>query len=558
MQFGQVPIENAEGVTLAHSVTAHNPSGGTRVLKKGRVLSSADVQALSEAGVTSITAARLDATDVGEDQAALRIAQALAGPHVTVSAPFTGRCNIYASCDGVMTLDVAAITSLNALDERITVATLSDFERVACGQMLATIKIIPFAVPPETISAAEAHIKHRAQTSHTAALGVARFGARAAALILTELPATKSIVLEKRTRVIADRLAARGATLAHTETTAHTEAATADAIQRAVAQGFDPVLVFAASAIVDRRDVIPAALVLAGGDITRLGMPVDPGNLLLLGAHGATTVIGVPSCAASPKLNGFDWVLDRVLAGLNVTSRDVANMGVGGLLKEIPSRPQPRDVPRTERADEIRRAPRLACIVLAAGRSTRMGHSNKLLEDLRGAPIVHHVVRAAIESVADAVIVVTGHQSAEVKRALSGLDIIAVENRDYASGLASSLRTGLAALPADIDGVFVALGDMPEITAAHLDQLAAAFDPAENRAIVTPMRQGQRGNPVLWARQFFAEMAKTTGDTGAKALFTAHADNVEIDLGSDAVLDDIDTPEALAALRTRDASRVRD
>jgi molybdenum cofactor cytidylyltransferase len=557
MLFGQVPIENAEGVTLGHSVTVQDPSGGTRVLKKGRVLSSTDVRALSDAGFISVTAAQLDITDVGEDQAAARIARLLAGPNVTVSAPFTGRCNIYADRDGLIILDLEAITSINAFDERITVATLAAYERVARGQMLATIKIIPFAVPAATMATAEAHMRRHTETG-SAPVSVAAFEGKRAALILTALPSTKASVLEKRTRVIADRLAARGTALDVTETTPHNEVATADAIKRAVARGFDPVLVFAASAIVDRSDVIPAALVRAGGNITRLGMPVDPGNLLLLGTHGSITVIGIPSCAASPKLNGFDWVLDRVLAGLAVTSRDVANMGVGGLLKEIPSRPQPRDMPLAQHTDEIRRAPRLACIVLAAGRSTRMGPTNKLLEDFHGEPIVHHIVRAAIESVAKAVIVVTGHQRDEVQGALSGLDVVMVDNPDYASGLASSLRTGLAALSADIDGVFIALGDMPEITAAHLNQLAAAFDPTEHRAIVTPVRHGKRGNPVLWARQFFAEMATATGDTGAKALFTAHADKiVEIDLGSDAVLDDIDTPEALAALRTRDASRAR-
>jgi molybdenum cofactor cytidylyltransferase len=322
-----------------------------------------------------------------------------------------------------------------------------------------------------------------------------------------------------------------------------------EAIARAADAGHDPVLVFAASAIVDRGDVVPTALVQAGGTITRLGMPVDPGNLLLLGARGTTTVIGIPSCAASPKLNGFDWVLDRALAGLAVTSRDVADMGVGGLLKEIPTRPQPRDLPPQ---DAGRRAPKLACLVLAAGRSTRMGANNKLLEDFSGKPIVRHVVEAASASTAAQVVVVTGHQSEAVRAALAGLDVVCVDNPDYASGLAGSLRVGLAALPSNIDGAFVALGDMPEITAEHLNRLAAAFAPKENRAIVAPVRHGKRGNPVLWGAQFFAEMRAATGDTGAKHLIGMYADQVaEVDLSTDAVLNDIDTPEALRALRGR-------
>jgi molybdenum cofactor cytidylyltransferase len=552
MHFGHIPIDEAEGVILAHSLTV-----GTRVIKKGRVLTAEDVRALRDSGTTTIMAARLITSDITEDKAAARIAQALAGDHVTVSAPFTGRCNIYAACDGVAHLDAVALAALNAEHESITVATLMPYERVTSGQMLATIKIIPFAVPSDVMAAAEANIANSRSSRDNAAITVAAFGATAAALILTELPATKKTVIDKRIRVIADRLAARGATIAHTVTVPHTETAVAAAIQAAADQGHSPVLVFAASAIVDRGDVIPAALVRAGGQITRLGMPVDPGNLLLLGSLRTTSVIGIPSCAASPKLNGFDWVLDRVIAGLSISSRYIADMGVGGLLKEIPTRPQPRDgvTPSAGSAEPLRRAPRLACIVLAAGRSTRMGATNKLLEVVQGQPLVRHAVMAACGSIAATVVVVTGHQAGDVTRALDGLDCHIVENPDYASGLAGSLRVGLDALALDIDGAFVLLGDMPEVTSADLSQLAAAFDPAENRAIVRPMRHGQRGNPVLWARQFFDDMRQSTGDVGAKDLMSRHGrQSVDVEMTSDAVLADVDTPDALAALRQRQAA----
>jgi molybdenum cofactor cytidylyltransferase len=540
MKFGTLPIDDAAGALLAHSLPT-----AAGVFKKGRLLTAADLHAIRAAGITHVIAARLDASDTPEDEAAHLIARALAGPGVTVSAPFTGRCNIFASTNGLAQLDVEALHALNARDERITVATLAAFERVTPGQMLATIKIIPFAVPSSVVAAAIAQIR----TAPSPAIGVAPLAARRAALILTRLPGTKPSIIDKRTRVIADRLTARGSRLGETITVAHDEAAVAVSLNDALRAGCDPILVFAASAIVDRGDVIPAALLRAGGTITRLGMPVDPGNLLLLGRLGASTVIGVPSCAASPKLNGFDWVLDRVLAGVNVSSTAIGEMGVGGLLKEIPTRPQPRDGAHD---GATRRAPRLACLVLAAGRSTRMGDTNKLLADVRGTPMVRHVVEAALASAVATVSVVTGHEGARVQAALAGLDVTIIANPAYASGLASSLRAGLAALGPDIDGVFVALGDMPDIEPEHFNRLAAAFAPDDNRAIVVPMRHGRRGNPVLWARTFFADMSRVTGDTGAKDLLTTHADHVaEVDLATDAVITDIDTPDALAALRER-------
>ncbi len=112
------------------------------------------------------------------------------------------------------------------------------------------------------------------------------------------------------------------------------------------------VIVFGASALCDFDDVIPAAIRAAGGEVLRAGMPVDPGNLLVLGRLGETPVIGAPGCARSPKENGFDWVLDRLIAGLDVTSDDIAGMGVGGLLMEIPTRPQPREMPPPPAATE--------------------------------------------------------------------------------------------------------------------------------------------------------------------------------------------------------------
>lgn len=536
MKFGPVPLAQATGAILAHSIAT--PAG---MLKKGRVLAVIDIAELRAMGYAEVTAARLEAGDVGEDEAARRLAVALAGTGVTVAAPFTGRVNLFAAAAGLATFQADALAAINLVDERLTIATVAPFERVAAGQMLATVKVIPFALPEAIVAACEARARG-------ARLAVAPFGKASAALVLTRLQATKPSVIDKRRRVIADRMAALGADIGVTETVAHETAVVAQALAALAIGPWDPLLVFAASAIIDRDDIVPAALIAAGGRIERLGMPVDPGNLLLLGTLGCKRVIGIPSCAASPKLNGFDWVLERCIAGLDVTAEAVARMGVGGLLKEIPSRPQPRE---GDAAAAVRRAPAIGALILAAGRSSRMG-SNKLVEDLAGEPIVRHVVNAVLASRARPVVVVVGHQAERVRAALAGLDVTIIDNPDYAGGLSTSLRTGLAALPPGINGAFIALGDMPEVGAGHLDRLIAAFAPQDGRAIVVPTRAGKRGNPVLWASAFFAEMAAVAGDTGARHLLGANADAiVEIDLGSDAILTDVDTPEALAAVRAR-------
>jgi len=192
----------------------------------------------------------------------------------------------------------------------------------------------------------------------------------------------------------------------------------------------------------------------------------------------------------------------------------------------------------------------IACIVLAAGRSTRMGAQNKLLADLGGEPMVRRVVAAALASRARPVLVVTGHQAAQVEAALAGLAVTFVANPDYACGLSSSLEVGIRAVPKTCDGALVLLGDMPRIAAAHLDRLIAAFSAEQGGAIVVPTHEGRRGNPVLWPRAHFAEMLQLEGDAGARRLLATHAGEVrEVDLDTDAIFADVDTPEALAQLR---------
>lgn len=539
MKFLRIPVDEAAGAILAHSVST--PGGS---IKKGRVLAGAELSRLKAAGLTHIIAAQLERGDVGEDEAAGRIARAVAGENTHTSAPFTGRSNLFSDTLGLVEIDSARVHALNMIDEGLTIATATPFERVGAKQMVATVKVITFALPEDVVTRAEALAR-----TPTGLIRVAPLRSKTAGLILTRLPATKTNVLAKREQAIRARLDALGSRLGPVEIVEHEQEAVAEAIGRMHATGADPIVVFAASAIVDRGDVIPSGLVAAGGDILRLGMPVDPGNLMLLGRLGTTDVIGAPSCAASPKLNGFDWVLERRLAGLPVGSADVAAMGLGGLLKEITTRPQPREF-MTGDENGVRSAPRIAALILAAGRSTRYGGTNKLLAELDGIPIVRRVAQAALASRARPVIVVTGHQSERVAEAVSGLDVQLVHNPNYAKGLSTSLKTGIGALASEADGAIVCLGDMPRIEASHIDRLIAAFAPKEGRLIALPVHNGKRGNPVLFGRALFPEMMDAEGDTGARHIIGTHADEVvEIDLGTSAIFADVDTPEALEQLQ---------
>lgn len=535
MKFGAIPPEAAAGAILAHSQVVAG-----KAWKKGRKLSVEDIALLTAARRESIIVARPEAGDIGEDEAARRLAEALCGPGAVVTEAFTGRANLYARCAGLARIDSARIHAVNAVDEAITVATLPVDERVEARQMLATVKIMPFAVPRALLDRAVA------VAGNAPAVAVAPFAPLGVALIVTALPATKDSVIEKAMAATATRIAGLGGRLLLRQTIAHDMPALTGALGRAQAAGADLILIMGANAVIDRRDHIPAAIEAAGGAVLYFGMPVDPGNLLLTGVLAGRPVIGVPGCARSLKLNGFDLVLRRIFAGLGIDRDTIAAMGVGGLLKEIETRPQPRDGEACPAAQPPR-APRLGILVLAAGRSSRMAGPNKLLLPLGGKPLVRHAVEAALAADLGPVVVVTGHDGGTVRQALAGCAVEFRDNPAHAEGLASSLRAGIGAFDDTLDGAFVLLGDMPKVTAAHLRRLAAAFAPAEGREIAVPTVRGRWGNPLLWARRFFPAMAALEGDRGARLLATAHLDAlVEVEMADDGVLIDIDTAAAYA------------
>ena len=532
MKFGGVAPKDALGATAVHSIRQ-----GALVLKKGTLIGAAEVAALEAANIKEVVVARLEPGDVSEDVAAAEIARKVAGEGVHVDRAFTGRANLFAQSPGVLVVDKDAVDQLNRVDEAITFATLPAYKPVVAGEMIATVKIIPFAVGGKARDAALAGIKKPL-------LRVAPYRIRKVGVVSTVLPGLASKVIEKTLRITSERLAPAGASIIAERRVPHERAALSRSLQEVLKEGAELAIVFGASAIADRRDVIPSALESIGGHVDHFGMPVDPGNLLMIGGDASGhPVLGAPGCARSPKENGFDWILMRLLAGLPVARYDITGLGVGGLLMEIVTRPQPRE--------EVAKAGRnIAAVVLAAGRSSRMGGPNKLLEQIGGRPLVRIVVEAALGSRARPVIVVTGHQRELVEAALAGLSVRFAHNPHFADGLGTSLKAGIAMLPGDADGAIVCLGDMPQVDATLIDRLIDVFDPDKGALVVVPTIGGKRGNPVVWSRRFFPDLMVVEGDVGARHLIGRYAEAVtEVPLSGTAALTDVDTPEALAAVK---------
>ncbi|MEO1292419.1 MAG: molybdopterin-binding/glycosyltransferase family 2 protein [Pseudomonadota bacterium] len=545
MEFGPIPVQDALGAVLAHSLRLKSGP-----LKKGTTLTEAHLESLAANGIEEVIAAVVGPEDLNEDEAAARILAALFPDPIavgaSVSAPFTGRANAFALSRGVLRVDTACVNALNEIDEATTVATLPDFARVDARQMLATVKIIPYAVSRAAVEAAEALALAAAPV-----LRVAPAAIKEAQLFLTQTPGMRRTVLDKGAEAIGQRLSSLGVALSGVEIVPHRTEALAEALRETPSP---LALVLAGSATSDRRDVTPAAIEAAGGRIERLGMPVDPGNLLVLGELEGQPVLGLPGCARSPKLNGADWVLERLVCRVPVSAADIAAMGVGGLLKEIPSRPQPRAGKTSSRETQPARRPFISGLLLAAGGSRRMGPGqHKLLEDIDGQPLLRRSADQLRESAVDEVVVVVGAEADQMRAVLVGTAAEIVEAADWQQGMAASLRAGMRAISPRADAVLIALADMPEVDARLINRVMAAFDAEEGREIVRPMApNGRPGQPVLFGRRFFESLNALSGDQGARSVVQENDEFVvDVYADNDSPLVDLDTPEAWRAWRAK-------
>ena len=480
MRFGGVPVADAAGCILAHSIQVDG-----RRIRKGTVLADSDTSLLAAAGINEVMVAELSECDVGEDEAASRLADALLAGTIGLSrsAAFTGRANIYADAAGVVEFNVDAVARLNGINPAITLATLPNLSRVAPRSLVATAKIITFAVPAadldEAVKAASGIMGH---------FPVVR---RDASLIVTRVEGQGERLVDKGRSSVAARLARLGIELLETRVVAHHQDAVGAALS---SSGGALLLLLTGSATSDPLDVGPQGLRLAGGEVHRFGIPVDPGNLLFHGTLGDRPVIGLPGCARSPALNGADWILERISCGLQPTDRDLAEMGVGGLLKEIPSRPQPR----AGKADEYSR-PRVAVLVLAEDRSESIGG----------------LVAAAQASQAELIRLVGSEgvlsQLAGTPQSPEAVDLVAADPADRA-GL---LRAGVKSLSAPTDAVLLLRPGGAAPDPVQLNRIMAAFSPKDGREICRLAVGAGRGPaPVLFGSRFFESLSELSGDRG--------------------------------------------
>ena len=537
MKFGQKPISKCVGDLLVHS--AKTPDGK---LPKGTKLSKTHIETLRLIGVKFLLVVSLEEDDVEENLAASMLSNAFLESGFQLSVPATGRVNFIADALSIVRLDVEKIKSLNEIDESITFATVMPDQLVAAGQMIATMKIIPYAVSKSSVDAALSVISNSVLVSCRAIVS------RKFSLIQTSFEDTKPSILSATEDVTRTRLSQLNCPLIDSQLTAHTASEVHDALMRGRNLGAEAFLLCGASAIADRLDILPEALRMVGGEVIHLGLPVDPGNLSMVGQWDDMLVLGMPGCARSPKLNGLDWLLQKMLAGIKLDKSELSGMAVGGLLADIASRPLPRKLIHKNNVKHQK----IAGILLAAGTSKRMGAENKLLLPIAdGLPMITWIAQTYLNADIDKLIVVTGFQHEDISKALIGLDVEFIHNYDYQTGQASSVACGIESLSEQYNCALIGLADMPFITSDLINRLIKSHELLSEPEVrlTMPIIDGRRANPVIWGRAFFDELQAISGDEGGRQILSAYLSAVNgVSWDKKEVAEDIDLPEDIEKL----------
>jgi len=336
MRFQAVPVEQAEGHILGHNIAGDN---GRRVLRKGKAVTADDIALLKALGRRKVYVAVIAPDDIDENAAAERITQEVAGHGIRLSTAATGRVNMIASFAGVLRVDVSLLTALNNF-QGVTLATLPRHAAVPAGKTVATLKIIPYALPLTVVD------EIQDVTAGKPIISLTPLAPKRVGLILSGSPISKERVTASFHTALSARLEQLHSNIERVDYVPledeSGERQLADVIQAYIAGGIEMIILAGETAIMDRYDIAPRAVERAGGEVTCFGAPVDPGNLLMLGYLGEASIVGAPGCVRSPKTNIIDLVLPRLLAGDRLTQADIVALAHGGLLEDVPERPLPR------------------------------------------------------------------------------------------------------------------------------------------------------------------------------------------------------------------------
>lgn len=541
MKFGEFPVYDALGIELTHPVKCQE-----KTLKKGRILTSADISLLKYAGVKTVIGVQFSSDDIHPETAADILLKTMAGDYLRYTTPDeNGYSEIFADIDGVFVFDRDRLNRFNAHSENIALTAVQPYMPVYKGQFVANLRLFGPAVTAETLNEAVTKISGTGPLLKIAPYAFCKIG-------FIRTISDKSRILPQDGEELEKRFGAYGFDVVFHDLCEHNSRQVEKAVRDAMDAQAEIVLVESPFPPLHRNDVVPKGFKEAAGDIDRLGWPMDMGLSLVIGHKNDVKLLGY--CAEDTNQPALDTLM-RFLATKSLPEPAVfPTLALNGIsLERMAKRITPPQMEKSVSVGAVSDSEKIAVLILAAGSSRRMIGSNKLLEPLNGLPMVECVVQSALSSQADYVAVVTGHDAKFIEKRLEKYDVKIVRNPDYVSGVLGSVRLGLAVLPPDIAGAVVLPADMPAFTEEYIDKLIDAFDfKAKRPPVVLPSFNSVRHNPVLWPRDLFKAVKIIPEDSHWTPALIEHSDYIrEIVLKDDLPLTDINTHGDLEKYKAR-------
>ena len=522
------------GDILAHSIFLK-----VGRIRKGKIISQEDINLMLQDGIENIYVGEFDNDDLDENYASKKIAEAICVDGVTRSPTYSGKTNITSKYDGLIEIDKEKVFELNRLSTNIAVSTLNNHDIVYNGDHILSVKIISYAINKADLE----KIINFLNTNKI--IQLKPFKSLKFGVIYTESVNEKKNIIEKTKKSIKSRVSDYNSTIMDEIIVKHDIEAIKLALEKQLTMDIDCLLFFLSSSVADVSDILPSIISEFGGKITSYGMPLDPGNLTLSGYINNHKILVAAGSARSDALNGLDWHLNSLHAGIEIDQDIIDSLGVGGLLKDIDFAVRRKRISKNINTKKAN----IAAIVLSAGESKRMGEDNKLLLKVNGKTIIANYIENISKSNVSEILVVTGHQSDLIQGELEKYDVNFIYNPDYKDGMSTSLRAGINALSTNIDAAMICLPDMPLIGIYEINKLIDYYNPKIGNEICIATSNEQRGNPVLWDKKYFNELSDIKGDKGGRHLLSQYEEkSVEVNLG-EAVSFDVDTKSSYNSLK---------
>ncbi len=539
MNYREFDVNRAKGIRLFEPLRFDGI-----VLPKGHIVNDEDIIQLKLSGIKKIFGAEMTENDLDQPTALGILSAKLCGDNTAFTIGEDGISRIVAAQDGLFVCADDRIAKFNRLSPLLFINTVAPYAKVQSGEVIARLELTVPVIAQNSIDELVFSL-----SGNTELLSVAVPEVKKTALLYSRFYNDK-IETKHFTSVVkklVKNFNAHELEFQREYDSRHSIEEVADALERVLKEDNEIVFVLAGQRSNSPQDVVPAAVRSIADEIVCRAIPVVGGSDLLIATKRGKRIIVLPYEYASSETALCDHYIKLALVNDKIAPFDFSRpqnvmLPTGQFLPEEEQAAliKPQDPQNGNKSN-------IAAVILAAGIGRRAGR-NKLLADINGEPLFLRAVRAAVNSGACPVFVITGYHAEEVETALEDIDVNIIYNPAYHSGIRTSIELGLKSVPNFCRGAILIPADMPNLTPEFINRMLDEFNAAEEKQLITASLNGIKTNPVLWSKALYAEADLVPENADLRPVFLAHSDYTKQMEGDAYTLLDVNYPYDLDQL----------